>query len=151
MKTQHYLLIGLTTVIVAVIGFYAGMKYQQNQRSTFNRDVNNPNSRQFIGQNGQRPNGGNFRPVNGEVIATDADSFTVKLPDESSKIVVISDQTPVSVSQPVSVGEITIGDRIMVLGTENSDGSLTAQNVQLNPPEAGWRTESLKQTESDRP
>jgi len=82
----------IITILVAIItlggGFFSGMKYQQSK---------NP-MRQFRG-NGQFQNQGdrvNFRPVNGEIIATDNKGITVKLTDGSSKLVMVSETTSIN-------------------------------------------------------
>lgn len=121
------------TVLAGGGGFFAGMQYQKSQRSSqfaqF-RDGQRPN-----GQNGQALNGqrGGFRPVTGQVISTDDKSITVKLADGSSKIVLYSDSTQISKADTAQKTDITEGANVAVFGTENSDGSVTAQNIQLNP------------------
>lgn len=96
------------------------------------------------GQNaqGQRgPNGqgrfgngnGQGRPVVGEIIAKDEKSITVKMQDGSTKIVLIAGSTTVSKTSDASTNDLTVGQRVGVFGMQNSDGSLSAQNIQLNP------------------
>ena len=111
--------IALALVVVAGAGgFYAGMKYQQNKRGTFFTQTGNGQDRTggiMRGGNGTRngpasPSLGGFRPVTGEIIKSDDTSITVKLADGSSKIVLV---------------------------TEKTDGSVTAQNVQINPQRMG--------------
>lgn len=130
----------VSTVVIALgIGFFGGMKYAQI--SAFN--VRN-NSRQGIGtfagnrmMNGGVTNGsGNrmgFRPVTGEVISSDAASITVKLPDGSSKIVIVNDKTQINKADVATKADVIVGTKVAVFGTENQDGSVTAQSVQINP------------------
>lgn len=66
-------------------------------------------------------------------ISSDDKSITVKLQDGSSKIVLLTDTTSISKSTEGSKSDLKTGEKVAVFGTENSDGSVTAQNVQLNP------------------
>ena len=127
---QKKLIIGIILIIVIGIGcFYAGMKYQQNQRRS-----------QFLGQfNGQPGRNSQFqsrlgqgaRAVRGEIIASDDKSITVKLPDGSSKIVLLSDSTNINKAAQGSKEDLKIKEQVIIFGKENSDGSVTAQNIQL--------------------
>lgn len=121
-------------VITAGAGFYAGMQYQQYQRSM--RNFQGLNGRGLTGRNGnqaQRGQGQNFRPVNGEILSADSTSITVKLLDGSSKIILINSNTIINKSSEGSVSDLKQGEKVAVFGSENSDGSVTAQNIQLNP------------------
>jgi hypothetical protein len=125
---NNLLIIAILVIVVGVGGFFAGMKYQQSKRPAF--------SRQFDGQQGMRTGQGNrqgFRPVNGEIISNDDKSITVKLQDGSSKIVLISDKTSINKAADATKDDLKNGEKVMVFGQENSDGSVTAQNIQLNP------------------
>jgi len=124
---------GLIVTIVAVLfgigGFFAGMKYQQSKQ----RSV----ARQFLGQMGGRQgvstNRLGFRPVNGEIISADDKSITVKLQDGSSKIVIVSANTQINKAEQANKEDLKVGEKVAVFGQENSDGSVTAQNIQINP------------------
>jgi len=127
------ILIAVAAFIVAAAGgFFGGLKYQQSKPPAFLRQFNDG---QRSGVAGQRfgGNGAGFRPVNGEIIGVDADSITVKLADDSSKIVLLTDQTAINKAEAVTSQDLTVGDKVAVFGQENSDGSLTAQNIQLKP------------------
>lgn len=127
------IVISVLLIILAAGGsFFAGMKYQESQRMG--------GTRQFGGQLGLRGGGqanslnrAGFRPVGGEIIASDDKSITVKLMDGSSKIVLLSDKTIINKSDTAVKSDLKTGEKVAVLGQENSDGSVTAQSVQLNP------------------
>jgi len=111
-------------------GFFVGMKYQQSKAP----------SGQFFGGMMRRFGGGNgggmgmgFRPVAGEILSMDDKSVTVKLPDGSSKIVILTDKTTFSKTETGSKSDLKVGTQIAVFGAANSDGSVTATNLQLNP------------------
>lgn len=119
----------IVVLVVGAGGFFAGMKYQQS-KSLAGRFANLQGARngQFLQQRNQ-----GYRPVNGDVISQDDKSITVKLQDGSSKIVFFTDTTSFNKSTEGSKADLKDGERVSVLGTENSDGSVTAQSVQLNP------------------
>lgn len=133
-----YLVVAILVVIVGGGAFFAGLKYQQSKQPAFLRQIG--------GVQGQRTGtGGNrmgFRPVNGEIISSDEKSITVKLQDGSSKIVLFSDSTEINKAAEATKEDLKTGEKVAVFGTENSDGTVTAQNIQLNPELRGVPTES---------
>ena len=133
MKNNMIIIVIVVALVVGAGGFFAGMKYQQS-KSPAGRFGNFQNARN--GNTGQRAQG--FRPVNGEIISSDDKSITVKLQDGSSKIVLLTDTTSINKSSEGSKSDLKLGEKVAVFGTENSDGSVTAQNVQLNPLSRGF-------------
>lgn len=103
------------------------MKYQQSKGPS-GRFGNFQNNR-----NGQFQQRGMGRPVSGEIISSDDKSITVKLQDGSSKIVLFSDKTTINKASEGSKDDLKTGEKVVAYGTENSDGSITAANIQLNP------------------
>jgi hypothetical protein len=122
-------------VIVAVGAFFGGMKYQQAQ-GMGQRQL------QFTGGPGGQ-NGGfgrrfggagsNAQAARGQVVSLDSSNITLKLSDGSTKLINLSGSTSYMKADKASANDIKTGTTIMVFGTTNSDGSITAQNVQLNP------------------
>lgn len=132
----------ITAIVALIVGgaaFYGGMKYQQYQRANF-RNAGQGNF--MMGNTGQRGNGGangqgrmmgqGFRPIIGEIISSDDKSITVKLEDGSSKIVLVSDSVNISKSDSGSKTDLKVGTKVGVFGQDNN-GTITAQNIQLNP------------------
>lgn len=132
MKNNSVIITIIVAVIVAAVAFFGGMQYQKSQKSTTTAGAAGQ-FRQRTGANGQRP-------TRGQVVSINGQDMTVKLPDNSSKIVLLSDKTVFSKSATASASDIKSGDQVVVLGTDNSDGSVTAQDVQLNPNFGGQRT-----------
>ena len=117
-----------TLILVVLVGagaFFGGMQYQKSQRSLGRGQF--AGAGQFGNRNGQG------RPVAGEIVSADDKSITVKLMDGSSKIVILSSSTAINREASGSASDLKTGERVLVIGTQNSDGSVTAQNIQLNP------------------
>jgi hypothetical protein len=53
--------------------------------------------------------------------------------DGSSKIVILSDSTNYSKTDKTDKTSLKTGDQVGVFGSDNADGSVTAQTIQLNP------------------
>ena len=126
-------------VVVVIVGagaFFGGMKYQQNQTAA---TAATRGAGRF-GANGGTA--GINRPVAGNILSADANSITVQLTDGSSKIVLISPSTTLEKSATASAADLKAGMRVSAFGATNSDGSVTATNVQINPigPTGAGRT-----------
>jgi len=122
----------LVAAIVALVfgaaGFLGGLTYQKSKQA------GNRNFAVMGGRvQGQGTNRLGVRPVAGEIISNDNSSITVKLPDGSSRIVLLTASTSINKADTVKATDLTVGSTISAFGTENADGSVTAQNVQLNP------------------
>jgi hypothetical protein len=74
--------------------------------------------------------------INGEIIAKDDVSITVKMRDGGSKIVLYSTSTEISKFASGTLDDLVIGETIMVSGQTNQDGSVAAKTIQLRPQEA---------------
>lgn len=134
----------LVTIIIAIVvaagGFYGGMMYQKNQAGNL---TGNQFYQQF-GQGNQRGQSGGGRgrfggATVGTVVSQDANSLTVQLQDGSSKIINVTGSTAYAKSDSASKSDIQTGMRVAAFGIPNSDGSITASNVQLNPPTGMFR------------
>lgn len=128
----------LLTVIVAVIvfsgaSFFAGTKYQQSKTPSFgnfnrNGQVMGRNTNDVAGR-GNRSGG----QILGDIISQDNTSITVKLTDGSSKIILVSGSTSINQATTATISDLKVGTKVAVFGATNSDGSVTAQNIQINP------------------
>lgn len=133
MNMKNNVVITVVVLIVGVGAFFGGMKYQET------KSARAQSARQFPGGgrqggNGQgRFGGGAGRPVVGEILVQDDKSITVKLQDGSSKIVLVSDKTTINKATEASKDDLKTGVRVAATGTENSDGSVTAISIQVNP------------------
>lgn len=123
------LVIILLMFVVGAGSFFAGVQYQKSKRPSIGE--------QF--RSGERPQGfggrlqGQSRPISGEIIDSDEKGITVKLPDGSSRIIFVGESVQINKSAPGTKEDLIKGVQVFVVGSENSDGSITAQNIQLNP------------------
>lgn len=119
-------------VIIVLLAFFAGTKYG---------GLNSSSRGGFQGGNftGGGKNGGGMMRGNrggalvGEIVSKDDKSITIKLKDGGSKIVFFSDSTGVVKADPGSISDLTPGQQIVVTGSVNTDGSETAQSIQIRP------------------
>lgn len=133
----------ITVVAVVVVGaaaFFGGMKYQQTQAASGNVLYAQNGGGRF-GQGGGRflTRQGGMATI-GKVVSSDSNSITVQLQDGSSKIVNISGSTKIVKTTSGSQSDLTNGTQVAVFGSTNSDGSVTAQNIQINPANFGRRS-----------
>ncbi len=121
---KNIALIVLALLIVAGGAFFAGTKYQAGKNQSFFRSVSGQGQFRQMNRSG-------LRPVTGEIISSDDKSVTVKLQDGSSKIVLFSDKTTINKASKGTKEDLKTGENIAVFGQENTDGSVTAQSIQL--------------------
>ncbi len=124
---NHWIITIILVIAVGIAGFFVGMQYQKMQRGNFAGRFGGAGFQRFGGTNGAN------RPVLGQIISSDANSITVKLMDGSSKIVIVSSSTTINKAATGTKDDLKQGSTVAVFGTANSDGSVTAQNIQLNP------------------
>jgi hypothetical protein len=122
-------------------GFFGGIQYRNYQinkartavggaAGTFQR-FTGTRTGGAAGQNGMMRGG--TGAVSGSVLSMDANSITVKLADGSSKIVLFSTSTTYSNIAVAAQTDLKVGSEVAVFGAANSDGSVTATSVQINP------------------
>lgn len=133
----------LITIISLALGFGGGYLFKNYQvgkmRSNFDGQLLERQGNGQGLQNVQRPQNGQGLQtgfggmVMGEIISQDENSITVKSQDGSTIIVIIGDSTTYTKTQNTDKGELDTTTQVRVFGSANSDGSITAQNIQLNP------------------
>jgi len=118
----------LIAVVFAGLGFWGGLTFGQKRNALNLGGQAGRGARQFQARVNQ-----GVGVARGEIIGADEKSITVKLRDGSSKIVFISDTTTIAKAGEGSKTDLVKGKQVMITGKDNPDGSLTAQNVQLDP------------------
>lgn len=118
-------------VVVGALAFFGGMKYgQANARGNFQANIAGGFR---TGVTGRAP-GANADFINGDIIAKDNQSITIKMRDGNSKIILYSSSTEVSKFDAGTANDLLVGKTISITGTANTDGSLTAKTIQVRPP-----------------
>jgi len=123
-------------IIVGGVSFYAGTKIgganDFPRNAEFSAQGQNGQAGGGQGTTGARTGqGGVGGMTSGEIISKDEQSITVKLPNGGSKIVFFSESTSVSKNTTTTNADLTVGENVMVNGSENSDGSVNAQSIQI--------------------
>jgi len=144
MDKKNISIVVAVVIIVAGVAFYGGIKYGQSK--ILRRGQGNPLMMNFDGRekgtfqvsggaNGTNRGGLRFNGsfINGEIIAKDDKSLTIKMNDGGSKIVFYSESTVVNKNIEGLLTDLKVGDNIMASGNANQDGSVTAQTIQLRP------------------
>lgn len=137
-NNKKILMIATSLFVVALAfgsGFLIGKKIASVKKNIGQFANMRGNGQQFgnIQKQGQGQQIRGFRPINGEIISADEKSVTVKLADGSSKIILLSDKTEVNKAETGSVKDLKTGEKVMIVGQDNTDGSVNATSIQLNP------------------
>lgn len=153
---QKYITIGIAVLAVAGGSFFGGMKYAESKGAAAGaqafRNLSPEERQQRLQSMGANAgNLGNRRGgqtgasfVAGEIIGKDDKSITVQLrtaraPGQpadgqgGSRIIFFSDTTEIMKSATGSTQDLAAGIQITASGTENQDGSITAQTIQVRP------------------
>ncbi len=128
-------IIGALLIVIGIAGFFGGMKYQQNKGFSMTDIQSGDMHAGMAGRSGsERVRGSsNSGMISGEIIDQDEASITIKQADESTKIILLSENTGVNKTSQGSVDDLKTGEAVMIFGQENPDGSISAVNIQLNP------------------
>lgn len=112
-------------LVVGVLGgFLGGVKYQASKVPNFKIGNTNRTGAMMRGGNG---NMGTM----GEVLSRDASTLTVKLPTGGSKIVFFDANTSVVKASTSTLDAVVVGEQVVVGGTTNADGSVSAKTIQI--------------------
>jgi len=130
----------IVLVVVAIGAFYGGMRYggKDNLSARFPGGDFGDYSQgggqamyQEGGMEGEMHRGDGF--VSGKILSVDEVSVTVELRDGGSKIVFVSDEIRVTTLAEGVLGDLKEGDSVIINGQSNSDGSVTAETLQVVP------------------
>lgn len=139
-KKNNLILIIVPALIAAVLSFYAGTIYQKGKSANLTANqpgapagqmAGRPDSANSAGQQKRTGQGNGFQPVSGEIVSLEDNTLTIKASDGSSKIVVFSDSTVINTTTTGSKTDLASGANVMVIGTTNSDGSVTAKTLNV--------------------
>jgi hypothetical protein len=151
MNKKNIIICAIVGVLIGSGAFYGGMQYEVNKtkairtvnRGNFNSDTSDNGAQrgQQGGQNrGQRAgDGAGF--INGDIISKDDTNITVKALDGNSRIIFFSDATIIGKTVSGSISDLNSGGQVIINGKANSDGSITAQNIQIRSVSENSATE----------
>lgn len=123
MKNQNVFTVFLV-VFGLIISFFGGIFYQKSQKPAGFDRFNSQSNRTRFTQG--------TRPVAGTIIKKNEESITIKLRDGSTKIVFLTEKTKIFKSTPALKEELEENKDIFVIGQQNQDGSIFAENIQIN-------------------
>jgi hypothetical protein len=120
----------IVVIVVAIGGFYFGTKYASSSKTSATTAVSAYGRSGRAGFTGVA--GGNATV--GKIVSVGSNSFTLQLPGTAgSKIIFYSDSTGISKTVNGSSADLAPGTQVVIGGTSNSDGSLTANSIQIRP------------------
>jgi len=130
MQKKIIIILVIALAIIGAGAFYSGMSYEKSQAPKFGF----PGGANFQAMKTNRTGatGANF--ISGNVISKDDVSITLQIPNNGgSKIIFYSDATQISKMASGTVADLVTDTSVSVTGTTNSDGSVTAQSIQIRP------------------
>jgi len=127
-------IIGIASVALIVgigVGYFGANALRpavaQNTRGNFTGAASN-----FGGMRGASGAAGG-RLLSGTVAKQDAGSITLNTRDGSSHVILVTPATTVQKSVSGMLTDVSVGSTIIVTGSTNSDGSVSASSIQLRP------------------
>lgn len=118
-------------------GFFGGYQYRnyrlRKSLGTFAGATGANGAQRFTGTRTGVGGGARGGVVSGSILSMDATSITVKLADGSTKIVLFSGTTTYENTVSAAQTDLKVGSEVVVIGSTNTDGSVTATSVQINP------------------
>ena len=136
MKKWHIALLSVAVVAVALGALFGGRAWGASGSSDGPNQFAVDGNGQFRPGDGSMPNdprggrnGGNM--VSGSIISVDSTGITVQTNDGSTKIVLVGASAAISLVTPGSTSDLKTGVNVVVSGTTNDDGTVTANSVRL--------------------
>lgn len=121
------MMIGVAIVLV-LVAFFVGKSYGASHAKSATTGTFARTS--FAGA-GRTRGAGAFST--GSILSVSGNTLTMSLQSGGSQIVVLGTSTPILKSTVGTTADLTAGTNVMITGTTNSDGSLTAQSIQIRP------------------
>ena len=124
------IIVGVVALIIGAAGGY----YLAPKTAAAPAGANGRPSGNFAGVRGARSGGG---VVSGSIIKADSQSLSVQAADGSSKLIFFSGTTAIMKAATGTAADLAVGKNVTIMGTANSDGSVSAQTIQLRPAGQG--------------
>ena len=136
MSTKSKIISGIVILLIVAGSFYGGMFYGKSQASLLAATA-----RANFASRGNRTGASGANFISGNIISKDSNSITLNLNSTAgSKIIFYSDATQINKMVTGTSDDLSAGTSISVTGTTNSDGSLTAQSIQIRPAKLSGQT-----------
>jgi hypothetical protein len=134
MKHKNTIVIGVVALLVGIgAGYFGATAFAHPATGAGAYARGSTTTGAFAGARTGGAAGAGGAVTTGTVAAADAGSITVDTRDGSSHVVLITPQTTFSKSVSGSATDAAIGTTVIVTGSTNSDGSVSANNVQIRP------------------
>ena len=130
MKNKPIIVGAVALIIGLALGYFGSTALAAPAKSTTARGSFAAGAGGFTRTGGNTAAGG-F--LTGTVAATDSGSITLNTRDGSSHVVLVTPDTSVSKSVSGTLADVAVGSTVIVSGTTNSDGSVSATLVQIRP------------------
>jgi len=138
-KKWQIAVVVLAVIAVGVGALFGGRAWGESASSSdqTQRQFATDGSGPFNRGDGSAPGDGTGRgmfggnAVTGSIIAVDSSSITVQTSDGSTKIVLFGDSTGITLVTEGSVADLKTGEDVLVTGTTNDDGTVTATSIRL--------------------
>ena len=132
------MILSIIVVVVAVLaGFFIGLGVGSSNNT---KSANSQFAAAGQGTKGgfSRGTGSSSRgsfggSVSGQILSVDANGITVGLTSGGSKIVIIPQSANILKSTQGTSGDLSVGSNVTIQGSTNTDGSVTAQMIQIRP------------------
>ena len=129
---KNLLIVSIVVIVIVAGGaFYGGTLYGKSHAKPASFAGGSFQTR--INRTGA--NGSNF--ISGNIISADSTSITVQVANNGSKIIFYSPATQIEKTISGTPDDLTSGTSVVVSGTTNSDGSVTANSIQLRQNTTG--------------
>lgn len=133
MKNNSIVIMVLIAVIFGGGGFFIGKSMAQSQATAARTQLAGQFRAGVGGSGANRGAGMRGGQILGTILSADNNSITVQMADGSSKIVLITGTTSINQASAATMADLKVGAKVSAFGSANTDGSVTAQNVSLNP------------------
>jgi len=130
----------IIAVVILIVGFGAGLAYGKNSAAAPAATRSG-----FTGSTGARgafAGRGGAGGVIGTVAAKDANTISIQLiaTSSGSQIVLYSPSTAITKTISGTIDDVSIGSSVIVQGTPNPDGSVSANSIQIRPTQQSQTT-----------
>lgn len=132
-----FISVAITAVVAGGAGYYVGAKTGATATASARGQMMGG---QGMGRGGFARGGANGNVVSGEVVTMSDTSLTVKTREGSSRVVLLTGGTKVAKQVDGVKTDVKQGLNVMIIGTQNGDGSVTAETVQIRPAGFGTST-----------